>query len=125
MDVKIEEELKKSEFKSQEDLDNHINYVLSLINEFEQYLYDKEDFTTTQQAKIRRWRQVLFNKSQLKNTIEEIPEVLESTVRIVNRQLNKMDTNKGLLRKGTLKLIGLNYTNEDIEKGLSKTKSKL
>lgn len=125
MDTKIENELTKSDFKSQEELDNHIDAILTMINNYEQDLYDKDAYSRVEQSRVRRWRNLLYNMSQLKNTIEDVPEVLESTVKIINRQIHKMDTNTNLLSRGTVKLMGLNYTNEDIDKALLKTKDKL
>ncbi|EOB14176.1 hypothetical protein NBO_34g0026 [Nosema bombycis CQ1] len=96
----IDKELKKSDFKSQEDLDSHVNHVLSLINSYEQDLYDKEEYDKSQRIQIRKWRQILFNLQN--QQLDEVPEILESTARIINRQINKMDANTGLLYKGTL-----------------------
>ncbi|KAF9763413.1 hypothetical protein NGRA_1280 [Nosema granulosis] len=97
-----------------------IQNILNLINIYEQDLYDKDLFSKTEQSKIKKWRNALFNI-----TTDSVPEVLESTVKIINRQINKMDSNTSLLSRGTLKLMGLNYTNEDIDAALLKTKNKL
>lgn len=51
--------------------------------------------------------------------------MLESTVNILNRQIKKIDSNTALLNKGTVKLMGLEYTNTDVDKELVQTRNKI
>ncbi|EQB59863.1 molecular chaperone [Vairimorpha apis BRL 01] len=104
--------------------ENQIAKIKDLINEYEQDLYDKESYTEMNQKKVKYWRQKLF-QHMISKEEEEIPEILESTVNIVNRQINKIDNNMALLNKGTIKLLGLDYTNTDIDKALIHTKNKI
>lgn len=124
----IEKELEKNEFKSEEDLSIFINRIRHLISEYEQDLYDKGTYTRQNQLLVKTWRSKLYNLFQKRDSFvaqSDIPDVLESTVNILNRQIKKIDSNTALLNKGTVKLMGLEYTNTDIDKELVQTRNKI
>jgi hypothetical protein len=124
----IEKELEKEDFKSEDDLNRFIDRIRNLISEYEHDLYDKGTYTKNNQILVKKWRSQLYKLSQKRDSLvtqNDIPDVLESTVNILNRQISKIDSNTALLNRGTLKLMGLDYTNNDIDKELVQTKNKI
>ncbi|AFM99448.1 hypothetical protein KMI_09g15230 [Encephalitozoon hellem] len=128
MEEKINTELSRTEFSSQEDLKKHISLVQAMVRDYEKDLYEKGKYDDSAKSKVRDWRDKLYKVAQEHKDISENAEnldELESTVKLVHRQIGKADTNQQILGKSTLKLMGLNYTSSDIEKALVDTRRKL
>lgn len=128
METEIEKELMRTEFESQQDLKVFTTKLQVKIQEYEQMLYDEENFTEAERQKIKRWRQKLYDLVRANNIVKEEDDAcneLEKTVKVVHRQIQKADTNQALLDSSTLKLMGLNYSNADIEKIVEETKKRI
>jgi hypothetical protein len=128
MEGRIIEELRKTDFSTQEEARRHIAAVQAHIQEYEQDLYENDKYGAEEKAKIRNWRLSLYNiarsRVQVPEGTEHLEE-LENTVKLVHRQVQKADINQKLLDKGTLKLMGLSYTNQDIEKKLVEARGRI
>jgi len=128
MENKINEELTKIRFTSQDELKRYTSSVQMLIQDYEQYLYEMNNYDKFEQNKIKQWRNKLYQIIQENKDIPERMEnfdELEGTVKVIHRQVKKADINQQLLDKSTLKLMGLNYTSGDVEKALIDTKKKI
>lgn len=128
MEDRINEGLKRTVFSSQDELKRYTTSMQSMIQEYEQNLYETDGYNKVEREKIKQWRDELYVIVQRNRDIPESNDSLdelERTVRVVHRQVSKADTNQKLLDKGTLKLMGLNYTNMDIEKALEDGRRKL
>lgn len=127
MEGQIEELLREPCLDSQDTLKKFVNKMQNLIMDFEQSLYAKDDPVLKEQ--IKRWRKRLF---RIIKENRQLPEIAEegtmdalSTLQMVNKQKDMAITNQRLLDKGTLKLIGLNYTAKDIEESIAAAKKNL
>ncbi|AFN84156.1 hypothetical protein EROM_111750 [Encephalitozoon romaleae SJ-2008] len=128
MEKKINTELSRTEFSSQEDLRRHASFVQTMIRDYEKNLYEKGEYDDSSKSRVKDWRDRLYKITQEhKDTSEgaENLDELENTVKLVHRQIGKADTNQQILGKSTLKLMGLNYTSNDIEKVLVDTRRKI
>jgi hypothetical protein len=128
MEDRIVEELRRTEFVSQEEVRRHVAEVQAHIQEYEQDLYESNRYNAEERAKIRKWRLGLYNTVRSRASVPENTEALEeleSTARLVHRQVQKADANQRLLDKSTLKLMGLNYTNRDIERKLEEARRRI
>ncbi|ADM12675.1 uncharacterized protein Eint_111760 [Encephalitozoon intestinalis ATCC 50506] len=128
MEKKINEELLKKEFASQEDLRNHVSLIQTMIRDYEKDLYERGEYDDLSKNKVKDWRnkvyRIIQEHKETSESMENIDE-LENTIKLVHRQIGKADSNQQILGKSTLKLMGLNYTNTDIEKALMDTRKKL
>lgn len=128
MEKKINTELSRTEFSSQEDLRKHASLVQAMIREYEKNLYEKGEYDDSSKSRVKDWRDKLYKITQEHKDVSESAETLdelENTVKLVHRQIGKADANQQILGKSTLKLMGLNYTSNDIEKALADTRRKL
>lgn len=119
---RIDKELARTGFASQEELRGYVSSTQAMIQEYERQLYETSSYSGAERDRLKEWRHRLY---QIVRANKDVPEKegdgdeLESTVRIVHRQVRKADANQQLLDRGTLKLMGLSYTSSDIEKALS------
>ncbi|CAD26096.1 hypothetical protein [Encephalitozoon cuniculi GB-M1] len=128
MEEKINTELSRTEFSSQEDLKKHVLFVQAMIRDYEKHLYEEGRYDDPSKSNVRHWRDKLYRTVQEHRDISESAEnldELENTARLVHRQIGKADANQQILDRSTLKLMGLNYTSNDIEKALTDTRNKL
>lgn len=128
MEEKINKEVLRAEFGTQEDLRKHMSSVQAMIRDYEKHLYEEGRYDGASKAKIKHWRDKLYRTAQEHKDISEASEnldELEGTVRMVHRQIGKADANQQVLDKSTLKLMGLDYTSGDIEKALGDTRAKV
>ncbi|ORE00595.1 hypothetical protein A0H76_2193 [Hepatospora eriocheir] len=118
----------ENEFKT------YVTRVQKLIFQYERSLYN--DYTDENKEEIRSFRKNLssiitfYKKESLFKNNEE-PKFSSkakdglSTLKLLNVQLATAKVNKNLLEKGTLKLVGLNYTSKDIKEGIIGANKKL
>lgn len=126
--MEIEKALERRDFGSQDELREFVGSVQRLIRKHEQHLYEVDEFTAAEQNRIREWRNRLHQIFQECRGIPEKSEhsdELEKTARVAHRQVRKADANQQVLDKSTLKLMGLNYTNGDIEKALQDARKRI
>ncbi|ORD97553.1 hypothetical protein HERIO_565 [Hepatospora eriocheir] len=118
----------ENEFKT------YVIKVQKIIFQYERSLYN--DYTDENKEEIRSFRKNLssiitfYKKESLFKNNEE-PKFSSkakdglSTLKLLNVQLATAKVNKNLLEKGTLKLVGLNYTSKDIKEGIIGANKKL
>lgn len=128
MESKIEENLKNPNISSQQDLKAFVKNMQAKIMAYEMASYDKEENCS---QKIKNWRSRLMEiikqyKELPENTIEDSQDIEGiETLKMLNKQLGLADSNQRILDKSTLKLIGLDYSSNDIEKAIVSTRKKL
>lgn len=130
MDKRIEEALAEPHIESQIELKKFVKQVQSQINEYERILYAKELVIPETSQKIKVWRsrllQIIRENKELPEETYEDPEEKDGieALKLLNRQLSLAESNQKSLEKSTLKLIGLDYTSNDIEKTILETRKK-
>lgn len=134
MDRQVEEKLRRPEINTQAELKKFVRETQALIAAYEQELYAQEGVSPETQAAVKHWRARMF---AIIREHKDLPETLGAsapadesddgiqTLKLLNRQLGLADTNQRLLEKSTLKLVGLDYTNGDIEKAIVETRKKI
>lgn len=129
MDQKIEERLAHPDTSSQGSLRGFVKDVQALIGDYEQQLYEDGEADPAGLARVKRWRArclaiVRANKTQPAEN-KGFDEAGVETLKLVHRQIQFADTNQRLLDRGTLKLVGLDYSCGDIEKAIAETRKKV
>ncbi|KAF7684150.1 hypothetical protein TCON_0639 [Astathelohania contejeani] len=111
---------------TEEELRKYTDSIQKDIHDYELMLYEKDTYDREQAQQIARWRTNLLHvtKQPVKLTSQEDKTMFE-TVQLVSRQISKAASNMKLLGDSTLKLSGLNYTNQDIENEINEARKKL
>lgn len=121
----IEDKFNNCEIHDQEDLREFIEKIKGFLREYEcDYGMERENM-----KKINEWQRRLFRIiRENKNVPEEIEKSEKEgieVVKMVNRQIQQAGANQKLLETTTLKLIGLDYSCDDIEKAIEETNNKI
>lgn len=136
MDKKIEEALAAPKLTTQAGVKKFLKETRALIDEYECGQYEEESDNEATASKVRRWRSRLLAIVREHKNLPDEEEVAESsdeaeakeglsTLKMLNQQLLMADTNQKLLERGTLKLVGLSYSCNDIEKAIIESRKKI
>ncbi|KAI5168488.1 hypothetical protein PAEPH01_0176 [Pancytospora epiphaga] len=133
----IEAALKDPEPKNQVELRNYMQKTRSMIDTYEQSIYEDGRASEETAVQIKRWRGVLIaiirKNRHLPEDTEEAKERDEEEddkagveiLKLMNQQLHYASNNQRLLERGTLKLVGLDYSYDEIEREVRKTRKRV
>ncbi|KAI5150026.1 hypothetical protein ENBRE01_1254 [Enteropsectra breve] len=130
MENTIEDFLERQNFTTNEELKEFSRQANKLIAEYEKHACVLEDPDEHTSDKIKAWRKRVFQIIKENKKIDQPVDDSKGgegieTLRLINRQMQHAEKNQALLDKSTLKLIGLDYTCDDIAKAVKETSKKI
>ncbi len=114
--------LKDPKIENDAELKLYAKRVQKLIGEYEESIY--ENYTEEKRREVKSYRKRLGQIiDSFKLKFREEGSVLDKhegveALKLLNSQISMGEVNRRLLEKGTLKLVGLNYTNKEIDKAI-------